>query len=52
MLIIVIFLILIELAQDATVRGQLAQQAQAKAQTYTWENVVRQLYQGINPENY
>ncbi|OAD18722.1 glycosyl transferase, group 1 family protein [Candidatus Thiomargarita nelsonii] len=43
---------LIELAQDATVRDQLAQQAQAKAQTYTWENVVRQLYQGINHENY
>jgi len=43
---------LIELAQDATVRDQLAQQAQAKARTYTWENVVRQLYQGINNENY
>jgi glycosyltransferase involved in cell wall biosynthesis len=36
---------LIELAQNATLRDQLARQAQAKAQTYTWENVVRQFYQ-------
>ncbi|MEN8218647.1 MAG: glycosyltransferase family 4 protein [Pseudomonadota bacterium] len=43
---------LIKLAQDSTLRTQLAVGASKRAQTYTWENVVRQLYQRINHENY
>ncbi|TGO03172.1 hypothetical protein PN36_11370 [Candidatus Thiomargarita nelsonii] len=38
---------LIELAQDSTLRTQLAAGATRRAQTYTWEKVVRQLYKEI-----
>jgi len=39
---------LIELAQDSTLRTQLAAGARKQAEAYTWENVVGKLYQGIN----
>ena len=42
---------LIELAQDSTLRTQLAAGARVRAEASSWENVVRQLYQGINNDN-